>query len=628
VGRIDEITKLEEWTMQPDGARRVALCGLGGVGKTQIVLELVYRIKDMDPERSIFWIPCTSHESVEQAYMDIAQLVGIQNMKPREIKGHVVAHFSQKSTGKWLFIFDGADDMDIWIQGSNTRPGLTEYLPYNEHGHLIFTSRNQKLAVKLASSHVMAISEPDEETSVVMFKALLIHRPIDMHVAMTIVKKLAFLPLAIAQAASYINETSCGISDYIDLLKAEELEVVELLNERFEDEGRYRNSESAVITTWSISFQQIQRSNQLAVDYLSFMACINPVNIPLSLLPQSASKKKMIDAIGLLKAYFFVREHSSLYLHPLVHLATRNWMRQNHLLNLSIHKAAHRLYEIFPDNDYTNRPLWRQYLHHALFFVQRNAFSDDNEQYVSFLWRVGKCLKSDGKYSEAGVVFGDIMRIQERTNGEMHSSTPISLTWLASTYNDQGRLQEALELNTRAMAISKRIFSAEHPDRLIVTANLASTYQAQGQLEKAIELNMQVMDIRVMVLGMEHPDTLNTMANLASIYREQGRLEEALELNTRAMAISKRIFSAEHPDRLIVTANLASTYQAQGQLEKAIELNMQVMDIRMRVLGREHPDTLNTMANLASIYREQGRLDGAAELDTRVIDYKRESAWN
>jgi putative protein kinase ArgK-like GTPase of G3E family len=73
VGRQEEIQKIENLVSMPNGPRKVAITGLGGVGKTQIALELAYRMREREPECSIFWIPCTSYEAVGQACMNMAQ---------------------------------------------------------------------------------------------------------------------------------------------------------------------------------------------------------------------------------------------------------------------------------------------------------------------------------------------------------------------------------------------------------------------------------------------------------------------------------------------------------------------------------------------------------------------------
>jgi hypothetical protein len=79
-----------------------------------------------------------------------------------------------------------------------------------------------------------------------------------------------------------------------------------LLSEDFEDSGRYAKIKNPVATTWLISFERILQRGRLAADYLSFMACIEPKDIPMSILPTGASRKKEIDAIWVLDAYSFV----------------------------------------------------------------------------------------------------------------------------------------------------------------------------------------------------------------------------------------------------------------------------------------------------------------------------------
>jgi superfamily II DNA or RNA helicase len=56
LGRQDDVLKLEKMISSRDQTRKVAISGLGGVGKTQIALELAYRTRKNNPECSVFWI--------------------------------------------------------------------------------------------------------------------------------------------------------------------------------------------------------------------------------------------------------------------------------------------------------------------------------------------------------------------------------------------------------------------------------------------------------------------------------------------------------------------------------------------------------------------------------------------
>jgi hypothetical protein len=76
--------------------------------------------------------------------------------------------------------------------------------------------------------------------------------------ATALLTRLTYLPLAIVQAAVYINENGISLADYLSLLKEQEKDVIDLLSKDFKDKGRYHNVKNLVKTTWLISFEQIQ----------------------------------------------------------------------------------------------------------------------------------------------------------------------------------------------------------------------------------------------------------------------------------------------------------------------------------------------------------------------------------
>ncbi|KAE8380695.1 hypothetical protein BDV26DRAFT_279319 [Aspergillus bertholletiae] len=466
VGREEEITRTEELIMQQNGPGKVAICGLGGC--------------------LIFWVTCTSYESVEQAYISIASKLGMTDIKPAEIKEKVKAYLSQKSAGKWLLVFDNADNLEMWSKDNTNKSALTAFLPQGEQGHILFTTRSKKVAVKL----------PSIEASVKILQNSLVEKslPNNHDTTITLLEQLAFLPLAITQAAAYINENYISVSRYLELLKDQEPNVIELLSEDFYNERRYKDTQNPVALTWFSSFQQIQQSNILAADYLSFMACINPRNIPHFLLPQPNSIKKKIDAIGLLKAFSFVSEE--------VHLATRNWMRKNQRFSLQILKTADHLSKV-----------WREYLPHAFSLIAEADFQKKKEHYIDFIAKVGRCLYSEGRWKEAEELGIQVMQLQKQVLGPEHPDTLASMGNLALTYTDQGRWKEAEELQVQVMQLRKQVLGPEHPDTLAIMGNLALTYR-----------------------GPEHPDNLISMANPASTY---------YTITTGSQYMSDQVFTME-----------------------------------------------------------------------------------
>ena len=119
--------------------------------------------------------------------------------------------------------------------------------------------------------------------------------------------------------------------------------MINLLSEDFEDDGRYRNIKNPVATTWLISFDRIQQRDQLAAEYLSFMACIDPKDIPQSLLPPGASRKrKWMQSEHSLRILSSINDQptSASISIGAVHLATRNWLRKEELLARSTERKA------------------------------------------------------------------------------------------------------------------------------------------------------------------------------------------------------------------------------------------------------------------------------------------------
>jgi tetratricopeptide (TPR) repeat protein len=623
VGRQDEIQNLEDLISVPDGPKKLAVTGLGGVGKTQIALELAYRMRDREPGCSIFWIPCTSYEAVEQAYMSIAQMVGLHNVEPAEVKERLRTYFSQTKE-KWLLIFDNADEMDMWIKGNPAAPPLKDIIPWSENGHVLFTSRNRQLALKLASVNVFPVSNVDQRTAKEILRKLLIRNDLfhDDHVTSALLEQLAFLPLAISQAAAYINQNDMSLVRYMSLLNEQEGSTIEMLSEDFEDDGRYAEIQNPVATTWLVSFLQIQQVDEIASDLLSFMACISPRDIPESILPSTTSEKRKLEALGLLKAYSFISaqvDDSVLSLHRLVHLATRNWLRKKKTFETWVEAAAEQFDRIFPDNNHGNRSMWRDYLPHALYLVNNTEFQDHQASHDNFLARIGSCLRSDGRYIEAETLFQNVLKIRERIWGPEHPDTLTSVNKLGVVLKDQGKYEEAEAMHRRGLIGSEKVLGPEHLYTLNSVGNLGSVLAQQGKYEEAEAMHRRDLIGSEKALGPEHPDTLNSVSNLGSVLAQQGKYEEAEAMHRQALKGYEKALGPEHGNTLASISNLGVILDNQGKYEEAEAMHRRDLKGSEKALGPEHPDTLNSVSNLGSVLAQQGKYEEAEAMHRRSL---------
>jgi hypothetical protein len=397
------------------------------------------------------------------------------------------------SAGRWILVFDNTDDISMWTtEPAAEQPsgGLIDYLPKSRLGCIIFTTRDKKVAFELAGKNIVEVLEMSNTTTLELLQNYLTNKNLvnNLQDATALIEKLTHLPLAIVQAAAYINKNGIALADYLSLLAEQEVDVVDLLSEEFRDNWRYRNIKNPVAVTWLVSFRQIRRRDTLAAEYLSFMACVDPRDIPQSLLPAGPSRKKEIDAIGTLTAYSFISRRPAdlaLDLHRLVHLATRNWLRKEGLLTEWMEKATLRLEEVFPDDDHKNRSLWRTYLPHARYILESDPVDKKGEKQLDLIMRYAMCLYSDGRWNEAELSFSQVFEAEKRTLSVDHLSILTTMAWLASTYRNQGRWEEAEQLEVQVMETRKTKLGADHLDILTSMSNLASMYRNQGRWEEA-----------------------------------------------------------------------------------------------------------------------------------------------
>ena len=549
-------------------------------------------------------------DSLHQAYRDVAQQLRIPGWdeEKADVKKLVQAHLSQADARPWLCVFDNVDDLSMWIRSSGSEPGsdsLKEYLPKSKQGCIVFTTRDKKTAVKLVGRNFIQVPEMDEDGAMQLLqKSVADSVPLpDQRHAKALLRELTYLPLAIVQAAAYMNENSMAPADYLSLLNEQEENLIELLSKEFEDDWRYQSVKNPVATTWLISFEQIRTRDPLAAEYLSFMACMDRKDIPQSLLPVGPSRIKEMEAIGTLRAYSFLikRGEAMVFdLHRLVHLATRNWLQKEGALSRWDQAAIERLDDLFPDHEHQNRAQWRILLPHAAYALRLTIVAQDNSRRLDLVWKYANSLLSDGRYREAEAPFEEVFQTRKRMLGEEHPDTLISVANLASTYRNQGRWKEAEELEVRVMEARKRVLGEEHPDTLTSMHNLALTRRDQGRWDEAAKLQVRVVETNKKKLGADHPHTLINLNQLASTFWSQGRWKEAEELEVRVMETRKRVLGEEHPSTLTSMNNLAFTWKRQGRDEEAIRLISECVQLRTHILGADHPFTFSSIKALNS----------------------------
>ena len=508
-----------------------ALSGLGGIGKTQTVVEYAYRSRHA--YEYILWVQANTQETLLSDFVALAGLLNLPEKEAQEqqIIVQAVKRWLETHNG-WLLIFDNADELAM-VRG---------YLPEGNTGHTLLTTRAQAMG-GLARKIELDIMEPEEGAAFLLRRAGIIAQdaPLDgastteRALAIDIVRTMDGLPLALDQAGAYIEETSESLSNYLTLYRTQR---AHLLKQR----GRLVPTHpDSVATTWSLAFENIERVNPAAIELMRFCAFLAPDGIPEELImegaphlgpvlqPVAADRTRLNTVLAELLKYSLIRRNPTtqmLTIHRLVQAVIKDEMSeegQHHWAE----RAVRTVRRVFPFDEPAPWPRSQRYLPHALVC-----------QELIKQWGI--------TLAEAAALFSNA----------------------GSYLRDRGQYPEAEPLLHDALTIGETRYGRDHPDTTYLLHNLALLYMNQGKYEEAQTLYQRALAIREKVLGPEHPETATTLNNLAILYSEQGKHEEAQTLYQRALAIDEKVLGSEHRSTKRVRKNYTKLLQKMGQKTK------------------------------------------------------------
>ncbi|KAF2182136.1 hypothetical protein K469DRAFT_669907 [Zopfia rhizophila CBS 207.26] len=591
------LSEIQRRCSQP--ASRVALVGLGGVGKSQLAIEYSYQVRESSPDKWVFWVHASSVARFEEGYRKIAErarIAGLDNPEA-DILRLVNSWLSDEANGRWFMIVDNADDASVFSypadksktgDNSNTAAladALSEFLPQSQNGSILVTSRSQDAAFKITGdTRDIIMVDPMDEGLAIDLLCRKLQGNFNKDDARRLLHALDYMPLAITQAAASINKRSPHItlSKYLQDLQKSDTDRAKVLNKRVTDTRRDGKASNSIIATWQISFEDIRKERPSASQLLSLMCLFDRQGIPKSLLDRHYQELDEIegdfeDDIYILYSYSLIGTNvdaTEFEMHQLVQFSTKTWLDLRGELEKWKEKFISIMDQEFPVGEYENWTICQKLFPHV---EETLKYRPVNQDYLAE-W--------------ASILF--------------------NAAWYA---DDKGDYVTAEKMNRQALDAYEKALGLEHPSTLSNMANLASTFWNQGRWKEAEELEVQVMETRKRVFGVEHPDTLTSMANLASTYRNQGRWKEAEELQAKEWELCKTVLGAEHPDTLISMTNLAFIFKAQGRDKRALTLMEDCVQMRERILGADHPFTTSSQATLIKWRMEISGLDslGAQE---------------
>ena len=261
-GREDLLADLHTWLTSGDGPgpRTVALCGFGGAGKTSVALAYAHRHL---AEVGVAWQLAAENSTVlRDGFGQLAAQLGARDVAdtrdPVASVHGVLAAFPYA----WLLIFDNAPD----------RASVEAFLPPAGPGRVLITSQSALW------SRVQALEVPVLDTEVAV--GFLVDRTGDRDrlAARDLAETLGGLPLALEQAAAYIQATGDNLAGYLASFRQRRSAML--------TRGEPTGYSQTVATTWQLAFEHVQQAAPPGVGLLRLLANYAPEAIPLQLLLQ------------------------------------------------------------------------------------------------------------------------------------------------------------------------------------------------------------------------------------------------------------------------------------------------------------------------------------------------------
>ena len=521
-GRDMLLVTLRERLLSGHRAVVQALQGMGGIGKTQLAIEYAHRFANWYD--IVWWISAEQAGLITNQVAALAGPLACADAKApmNTIADDVLAEL--RTRGRWLLVFDGAE---------MTRD-LSPWLPGGSNGHVLITTRT-------SGWHDIAETPPVElevfarpESVAILCRRVSGLSEAD---ADSVAEELGDLPLAIAQAASYMADSAIPAGEYVELVKAHP--------DRVFEQGQSLSYPHTLAAAVQLTLERLIRENPAAATVADISAFLAPSPIPLAIFTAAANQlpeplrssaadavewRKLLTVLG--RSALVRVDRDSLQMHRLTQAILRDQLLRvaSERAAITRARAANILVANDPGDPYNpiSWRAWAQLLPHIL-AVGPTTTSDSS--FRDLACNANSYLLTRGD-ARGGHDLAKILYEQWLSQlGSDDAHTLRAASNLAEALRQKGRSAEARQLDEDTLNRRRKVLGRDHPDTLTSATNLAADLRALEQYQTARDLDEDTLTIRRRVLGNDHPGTMMSASKLATDLRKLGELEAARELD-------------------------------------------------------------------------------------------------
>lgn len=654
VGQQDILYQLHHFSNPSNPMIRFALCGLGGVGKTQIALSHAHWHWLNYPEQSVFWILASDADQLRDSLGLIAAHCKISRTEDTTdlMLDRVWRWLADKDNGHWLMIIDSADNLDTFfissggkqpggLQAAESIPftGLSRYVPTCLHGKVLITTINKSAAESLADSgNVSEVHPMNEDYACTLLRKHLTEgeststsikiRPEpwrDDHLV-KLASQLDYLPLALVQAAAYIRMNSLSVAGFLELIVSDQSDLPGVLEPILQSHDGSDDLSQAFMSTWNVAFDQIEAQCSPASDLLSVMAFYEAKRIPKYLISHfhTDTSQPWSRTLDTLLAYSFIAadsENETFSMHRLVQLAMRKRLSASNSEQKWADEALSLISQNFPGGEYESWVMCATLMPHSLKVLRSELYGPAEARPLGILQsKISRYHLRRGFYQQAEIWSRKaldnmilVAGVEQKDVFNIKSDRVIVLLRL-------GAFEEAEDLAQEVWRGRRSMLGAKHEDTLQILETLGLVYQGQGRYAEGETAVRKILKSLDRSLGPDDVQILAAKQRLGSILRHLGRYREAEEYQRAAFHGYEKTLGPRHPETLKAHWSLGQILHAWGMYAEAEKIDMNTWTLQRRddVLGPDHPETLKSRWGLANNLQAQFKFS-VAEAHKREI---------
>ncbi|KAJ5773803.1 hypothetical protein N7457_008699 [Penicillium paradoxum] len=666
VAREDELAKLQEVLTGPVGRRTAVVQGLGGIGKTQLVLAHIKRHRS--GYSAAIWMNASDEITLKQSFAQTAEWIqshcpsitymagALESQDLDETVKAVKRWLNEPMNDRWLVVYDNYDNPLLrnfkrktpshasYIEATSCGDesedlakafDLRTFLPETDHGAIIVTTRSSmvKLGQTVRLSKLQDINDSLKLLESVSSRGGLNQDP----AAIDLAKELDGLPLALATAGAYLEQVSISYTEYLQLYR-------ESWRQLHEATPQLPTYDQTLFSTWDVSYQYIRQQSSVAAMLLHQWAYFAKEDLWYELLEGAGPQKpewlrelmkdkltfhatmRLLCSHGLVEANPPMRSHTTESGGYSVHACVHSWMLyvlnqgvDNGMAWTAIKCVAARV----PER--SKREYWiiqRRLIAHADRCLKTFGETEVGGEIARALYSFSLLYLYQGRLREAEAICKRALAGDENLWGPDDIWTLSLVNNLGNIYENQGRPQEAESMYKRALEGYEKVWGGDSPLVLDIVNNLGVLYTNQGLLQEAEEMYERALQGNHKAWEQDDTSILDTVNNLGTLYASQGRFQDAEAMYQQALEGYEKACGREHTSTLVAVNNLGNLYTTQGRLQEAEAMHERALEGREKAWGREHTSTLESVNNLGLLYMEQGRLQEAEAMYTRALEGK------